>query len=422
MGAHAIATSHRSCTCRRAASNRPPPPSACFPASTQTGLTGGAIWYDYQTLHPDRLTWTVALAAERAGATLVNYVSAIGPARSNGRIAGAEVRDELTGATHTIEASATLLAAGGGLPIAMQAFGVDGAPVLVRAMNLLLNRPARDIATAAPGPSGRMLTAVPWSGFILVGTHQSVAPVQAGEAEPPAAAVDAFLADANATFPTLAAEPKDIRMLHHGLTPAGMRKGRLDLLPDSQVLDHAAQGHPGVVSVVGVKFTTARETAARAVDTIVRTLGKPARTSRTDSTILPHAGIADAEGRLIETLRDLDVTLDRDVIEHLTSWYSTEATEVIRFAATNGDIDRVHPGSPVLAAELGYAVEHAQAHRLADAVLRRTSLGSAGHPGRAALERASELLGARLHWTEAQRAAEITAVESIYPATARRTL
>ncbi len=205
-----------------------------FPGVNQTGLTGGAIWYDYQTRHPDRLTWTVALAAERAGATLVNYVSAIGPARSTGRMAGADVRDELTGATHTIEASATLLAAGGGLPIVMQAFGVDGAPVLVRAMNLLFNRPARDIATAAPGPSGRMLTAVPWSGFILVGTHQSVAPVPAGETEPPAAAVDAFLADANATFPTLAAEPKDIRMLHHGLTPAGMRKGRLDLLPESR--------------------------------------------------------------------------------------------------------------------------------------------------------------------------------------------
>src|SRR5215467_5833070 len=26
-------------------------------------LTGGAIWYDYQTRYPDRLTWTVALAA-----------------------------------------------------------------------------------------------------------------------------------------------------------------------------------------------------------------------------------------------------------------------------------------------------------------------------------------------------------------------
>ena len=44
-------------------------------------------------------------------------------------------------------------------------------------MNLLLDRPARDIATVAPASSGRMLTAVPWRGHMLVGTHQSDAPL-----------------------------------------------------------------------------------------------------------------------------------------------------------------------------------------------------------------------------------------------------
>ena len=133
-----------------------------------------------------------------------------------------------------IEASATLLAVGGRLPIVMSAFGVDGAPPMLRAMNVLLNRPAKDIATAAPGPLGRMLASVPWSGFVLVGTNQSVAAVPPDETEPPAEAVDAFLADANATFPRLTAERKDIRMLHHGLTPATTRGGRLDLMPEAR--------------------------------------------------------------------------------------------------------------------------------------------------------------------------------------------
>jgi hypothetical protein len=39
----------------------------------------------------------------------------------------------------------------------------------VRAINVLLDRPARDIM-AAPSRSGRMLTAVPWRGYVLVGT------------------------------------------------------------------------------------------------------------------------------------------------------------------------------------------------------------------------------------------------------------
>ena len=225
---------------------------------------------------------------------------------------------------------------GGRLPIVMSAFGVDGAPPLVRAMNLLLNRPAQDIATAAPGPLGRMLTAVPWSGYVLVGTHQSVAAVGPDEIEPPAEAVDAFLADVNATFPKLAADRKDIRMLHHGLTPATARGGRADLMPEPQIVDHGRQGAAGLFSMIGVKYTTARETAERAVTEICRAIGRSATPCRTAATVLPHAGIADVEGRLIETLRELRLDLDRDVIEHLTSWYGTEATEIARFAASMG--------------------------------------------------------------------------------------
>ena len=82
-----------------------------FPGIASKALTGGAIWYDYQTTQPDRLTWTVALAAEQAGARLVNYTSAVRPVRSGARIAGAEVTDHETGQSHTIEAAATVAGA-----------------------------------------------------------------------------------------------------------------------------------------------------------------------------------------------------------------------------------------------------------------------------------------------------------------------
>jgi len=63
-----------------------------FPGIAEAGLSGGAIWYDYQTRHPDRLTWLVAAAADRRGAQLMNYARAIGPKRAGTAI----VRDELS--------------------------------------------------------------------------------------------------------------------------------------------------------------------------------------------------------------------------------------------------------------------------------------------------------------------------------------
>src|SRR5262249_61188720 len=69
-----------------------------FPGVAVAGLTGGAIWYDYQTRHPDRLTWTGAPAAARSGVPLVNYVSALQTNASGHRLPGAEVPAQASGA------------------------------------------------------------------------------------------------------------------------------------------------------------------------------------------------------------------------------------------------------------------------------------------------------------------------------------
>ena len=69
----------------------------------------------------------------------------------------------------------------------------------------------------------------------------------------------------------------------------------------------------------------------------------------------------------------------------------------------------------VSAGEIAYAVDMASAVRLSDAVLRRTPLGSAGHPGVPALCRAADIMGGKLGWDAERRAAEIALVEAAYP-------
>ena len=60
---------------------------------------------------------------------------------------------------------------------------------------------------------------------------------------------------------------------------------------------------------------------------------------------------------------------------------------------------------------------HSYAARLSDAVLRRTPLGSAGHPGHKVLGRAAEVMAAEGLWSPARLAEELAAVEAMYPAT-----
>jgi glycerol-3-phosphate dehydrogenase len=193
------------------------------------------------------------------------------------------------------------------------------------------------------------------------------------------------------------------------------RGGRPELLSESSVICHARRGVAGLVTIVGAKYTMARISAAAAVSAVSAELGRRKGPCRTGTLPLPHAGIADVEGRLTETLRSLDTTFEKDILDHLAGWYGTEAPAVVRYAVEHGAAERLTPDLPFLAVEFRYAAEHASAVQLGDAVLRRTPLGSSGHPGRPALERAAAEMAGPLGWSESEQAAQVAAVERVYP-------
>jgi glycerol-3-phosphate dehydrogenase len=386
-----------------------------FPGLGLDGVTGGAVWYDYQLRHPDRLNWLVALAAQRAGAAVFNHVEVTGLLREHGRVAGVRVTDRLWDRATDVSARRVLICAGGGTPALHARLGLASSPLLVRASGLLVTRPALDVALAARGASGRVLTATPWSGFWLVGTFQADRLADAGaDPRPSSAEVDAMIDDANVAFPTLYLHRRDVRLVHSGLTPAVIRRGRAELMPESTVVAHAATGHPDVYSIVGVKFTTARSTAIEALRRMGLAHGPPSSVSggQRGPTLLPHGSAEGADGMLRAASLAAGVELDDDVSRHLVDWYGTEAGDVMTVSAAASRVQRLAPGCPVIEGELLYAVERSHAARLADVVLRRTRLGTAGHPGRVALDRAADVLTACFGWSPEVLAAQGAEVEA----------
>ena len=387
-----------------------------FPGIRPEGLTGGAQWYDYQMVEADRLTFAFAAAADRAGGNLANYVEAIAAIKEGGKIAGMSARDTLSGRTLTIRASVTLNAAGARAGDVMRLFGVERPFPLLKAMNLVTSKPARDMALAAPSRDGRMLTLTPWHGRALVGTSQSAQIVQPNDTHVSAAEIDAFIDDANHAFPALRLGRGDIGLVHRGIVPAiAGRHGRPDLKPSPEVRDHASDGAPGAITLAGVKYTTARASAERAVDAVAKRLGRRIKPSRTAATTLPAAGIADHEALAIETARALHFEVPLPVVQHLIRLYADTAAAVITLMHQRDDLRaRLDPSVETTGAEVVHAVRNEAALRLSDIVVRRTGLGSAGRPARAAVEAAARIAAEELGWDERRRAEEIAAVESVY--------
>jgi len=380
-------------------------------------LTGGANWYDYQIVHTNRLAMAFAEGCDARGAVLVNYAEAVAPLKEDGRIAGMHVRDVLPGTGTDVEVRArlTINAAGARAGEVMKMFGVTRDFPLAKAMNLVTAKPASDIALAAPSPKGYMLTLVPWHGRALVGTWQSDTLATPADLAPTAAEVDAFIADANAAFPALRLTRADVTLVHRAIVPAERASSGVRFLSAPEILDHAKDGAPGAMSVVGIKYTTARSVGARAAAAAAKALGGSTRRTDTDTAILPGAGIADHEALAIETARAVHLELAPPIIRHLMDVYGDRAAAIVSIMAERSEWRMpLVPGRFTVGAEVIHAIRHEMAVTLSDIVIRRTELGAMEHPGADLVKAMAAIAAEELGWDADRRDREIAAVDAFY--------
>jgi glycerol-3-phosphate dehydrogenase len=386
-----------------------------FPGIREANLTGGAQWYDYQMVENDRLTLAIASAAERAGCVALNYVRAIDAIRRDNRVVGITARDVVSGERLSIEARLTINATGASASDVMRMFGVERRVPLIAAMNLVTTRPAKEIALAAPTRAGRMLTLVPWRGRWIAGTSQSDRLATADEQQATAAEVDRFVVEVNEAFPGLQLARADIALVHRGLVPAVVEKGTPQLLTAPAILDHVHDKVPGALTVIGVKYTTARAVAERSVNVAGRLLGRQLQRSLTATAVLPGAGIADHEGLAIETARKADIDLPPAALQRLSTLYAERCVDVIRIASGRPELAApLTAGTSAIGAEVLHVIRQEMALRLTDIVIRRTGFGAAGPPEREALSACARIAAAELKWADERMLEEIAAVDRFY--------
>jgi glycerol-3-phosphate dehydrogenase len=328
-------------------------------------VSSAVLWHDYVTVSGERLTLSFAKAAVRHGAVLANYVEACSALRSHERVAGVKARDTLTGETFEIRARALVNATGPWGATMLDRSGVRQRWPLLKAMNLVTSRQPRKTALVAPIRSGRALVLLPWNGRTLVGTSESASEREPDEQNADGHEIQSFVSEINEAFPALALNPGEVTLVHRGIVPAVSNSGRLSLLGYSRIIDHADAGSPGLVSVVGVKYTTARAVAERVVDLILRRSGRPAVPCRTAEVLLPDAAIHDRE--------------PSDPIEH--------------------------------------AMREEMAQTLSDVVIRRTGQGSTGYPGDAVAGDIARRMQTELRWSDERTTRELEQLKQFYAIT-----
>jgi glycerol-3-phosphate dehydrogenase len=386
-----------------------------FPGMRRQGLTGAAIWYDYVAEEADRLTFSWALGADEAGAVLANYVEAMALVVDGKQVLGVRATDRQSGRELEITARLTINTAGGAFTRLLEPLGIRPVVPLLKAMNLVTRREAGDEAVGARSASGRSLFLVPWRGRALFGTWESAQAVAPGASTPREAEVAAFIGELNGAFAGLDLSPDDVTLVHHGLVPAVAKEdGSVALEGHERIHDHTADGVSGLVSVAGAKYTTARAVAEQVIDRAAGLLGKQAAPCRTREP-LPGGEMTDPSDLVASARRAYDAVLPSDTLPHLIRAYGSRYDRIAALGRENASWDeRLSTSSPVIGAELVWAVRNEMAVTLADAVIRRTPLGALGQPELSALERAAAIVGAERGWSADRQQEEIRAVTAFY--------
>lgn len=404
-----------------------------FPEIERKGLTGAVVFYDGQMHAPPRLVYSFVASAALAGAEVANYTEVTGFLGDATRVTGVRARDAFTGDEFEVRSRLVLNTSGPWAAEILERcanhrvtppvrFSKDWYLVVNRA---LVDRHALAVPSHHTDPNAivsrgrRHLFLIPWRGRSLIGSSHVPYRGTADEFAITEEDLQELLNEINDCYPAAALTRSDISFCYAGLVPMddeGDESADVKLGRRHRTIDHQREhGLGGLVTIVGVRFTTSRYVARKTIDLVFRRMGRRPLASRTDT--VPLIG-GDIENFSEFSAREMKVApngLHPDLVAHLLQTYGTRYREVLQSCGDEPDLLEPLDGSSVIRAEVSYAVRAEMALKLSDVVFRRTDLGTAGHPGAPALRACAALMAEELGWDETRVQEELSEVEETYP-------
>jgi glycerol-3-phosphate dehydrogenase len=351
---------------------------ALFPDLEGRSLTGGAVFEDGQMFNTARLVLAFVKSAVNRGAVAVNYAQATEFLWDRQRVCGMRVRDRIDGSEIDVRAKLVLNAAGPWADYLLQDTGHFGAHRrghFSRDACFLVNRkPQSRYALAVPGSSrdsdamvsraARHLFSVPWRDCTLIGVWHRVCTARPETARVEEAELASSMAEMNAAYPAMRLEREDVIYANCGLVPFGDRRstaGELSFGKESRYIDHRVDGVEGLVSLIGIRYTTARGDSARALDLLLQQMPRAPARAPTDRAPLAGGDIGDFSALQASARREVSPRVPTGVLEAWLRNYGSEYRALAALAEEAPNQSESIGRTSTLAAEVTYAVRREMA-------------------------------------------------------------
>ena len=394
---------------------------AALPDISERALLGAIQWFDDVIDDTERMTLMFVKSAltQNSGAVALNYVNADSLRIHNGTVTGIRATDMVTGRKTTINTTNVIIAAGADAE-ALLPDDVRGKShgTYAKGVNLVIDRKlfgecAVGLSGVAAGPIGgtphqhskeRLYFFVPWYGKTLAGTYYKINGSAETHAQSEEADVQALLNELNRVYPQGSLTREDVCFWHTGfLETAHECKARdYPTLQDRwRVTDYTSEALSGVLSVSGVKYTTAPE-VARQISNWMNNRCRPPKNSQVIPSLPSNAA------NVVRS--DLTALIDRH--SHILHRYGPDARAILEMMQSEPVLEEyLDTKSFLTAAEVLFFINDEMAVHLTDVVFQRCNLGSTGSLSEAVVKRLADFMAMHMGWSQEQKRHEVEELE-----------
>lgn len=386
------------------------------PQVKKEGLTGASIYYDCLSLFPERLTLFFIKSAIHHGAKTANYTRVEDFLRTNGKITGVKAKDLFTGEVKEIRGKITINCAGTWADLILGVAKSGDAGHHVRrseGIHIITKKLVNDHAIGTLTPEGRHFFVIPWRNHSLIGTTDKEYEGSPDEYRVTRESIKELLEAVNSSFGDGNLTYQDVKHAYGGLRPLveDQTEETYESSRKYEIYDNANDGLEGLVTVEGGKYTTSRNLAEQAVRVVEKKLGKKPTDPVTDKSFLYGCDIPDLTG-FLEDIKARHPGFSGSTMEYLGKYYGTLYNEVIDLVQENQQWAKTVNQDGEIYAQVVYAVRHEMAKTLSDIVLRRTGIGTLGHPGKEVLAKVADIAQKELGWDDAEKARQTEIVDT----------
>jgi len=384
------------------------------------GLTGASIFYDCNSIFPERLTLAFIKSAVAYGAKVSNYTQIDGFLfNDRHEVTGVQAKDLLSGATHKISGAITINCGGPWADLMLGLAKSDTNSCVLRrseGIHVITGRKmiSGKYVVGSMTPSGRHFFLVPWREHTLIGTTDKPFTGNPDDYHVTRQSIDELIAEVNASFGDGTLSFADVLHTFGGLRPLVEDQTEETYVTSRryEIYDNAEEGLNGLITVEGGKYTTSRRLAENCLKTVAVKLNRPLGKSITDKQHLSGCAIPDMNTFMLSIQRD-NKDFAGQTLDYLGKNYGTEHEAILKLARQDAALAKVVNADGEILAQVTYAVRHEMARTLIDVVMRRTGIGTLGNPGDEVLQKVAATAAKELNWDAGKVKQEIEAVNNL---------